>query len=460
VVHTLQGLTSTLFDAQGYIPHGHCYLWKPGLVWLHVLSNTAIALSYFSIPATLMYFIARRKDVPFQWVFVLFGAFIIACGMGHVMDIWTVWHPTYWLSGTVKALTAVVSVYTAIELIPLVPKALALPSPAQLEAANRELEQALADLRQTQAQLIQTEKMSSLGQLVAGVAHEINNPVNFIYGNLTHVSDYITDLLSLLQHYQTEHPTPSPMLDGAIAQTDLEFIQHDLPKTLSSMRLGADRIRQIVLSLRNFSRIDEATMKPTDLHECLDSTLLMLQHRLKARSHHAGIQLERQYGEIPRVPCYPGQISQVFMNILSNALDALEHQAATQDSSVRQGIGTITIETKQPQPDQVQIVIADDGPGISPEAQAHVFDVFFTTKPMGKGTGLGLAISHQIVVEKHGGTLECHSEVGKGTQFLITLNLEPEPSALSAHPPAAPTSSGVGAVEEKALGAASPASQG
>jgi two-component system NtrC family sensor kinase len=444
----MTNMLHTLLNSQGYIPHGHCYLWQPKLVWLHVVSNGAIALAYFSIPALLIYFISQRKDVPFNWIFALFGAFIVACGVGHLMDIWTIWHPTYWLSGVVKALTAIISVFTALELIPLIPQALALPSPAKLEAANRELEQTLRELGQTQSRLIQAEKLSNLGQLVSGIAHEINNPVNFIYGNINHVSSYTQELFNLLALYRQTYPQPVPVLTEAIAQSDLEFIESDLPKTLSSMKIGADRIRQIVLSLRNFSRVDEAEMKPVNIHDGIDSTLMILQHRLKPKSDRPGIQVLREYGTLPQVECYAGQLNQVFMNLLSNAIDALEevletsndHGSCTEDKTPPCTKPFIKIQTQVMQTDrgtgQAEITITDNGAGIPEAVQPRIFETFYTTKPLGKGTGLGLAISHQIITEKHHGTLTCQSTPGQGTTFTIQIPLQQQAACVAATPAA------------------------
>jgi signal transduction histidine kinase len=409
-------------SSTGFIPHGHCYLWKPGLVWLNILSDAAIALAYYSIPVMLVYFVSKRRDVPFNWVFLLFGAFIITCGTGHLLDIWTLWHPIYWVSSTLKAVTAVISLFTAIELFPLLPRILALPSPAQLEASNRELEDTLHRLRQAQSQLVQTEKMSSLGQLVAGVAHEINNPVNFIHGNLSHAERNVQELLHLLNLYQQSYPQPASTIQTAIDATDLDFLSEDLPKIFSSMRVGTDRIRQIVLSLRNFSRTDQAEMKPVNLCEGIDSTLLILQGRLKPKADHPGIVVQKNYGDLPLVECYAGQLNQVFMNLLSNAIDALE-QFDTQRSpeTIQQNPGIIKIDIQKLSERQVCIQISDNGLGITEAAKQKIFNPFFTTKAIGKGTGLGLSISHQIVVEKHGGQLECDSTPGFGTTFSIKI---------------------------------------
>ena len=298
-------------------------------------------------------------------------------------------------------------------------------SEAQLRQKATQLEQALRELQQTQAQLIQVEKMSSLGQLVAGVAHEINNPVNFIYGNLSHVNQDVQDLLNLVKLYQDYYPHPTPEIQASIEAIDLDFIQGDLPKILSSMKVGTDRIRQIVLSLLIFSRADRADMIQVDIHEGLDSTLLILAHRLKAKPNSPAIQVIKEYGNLPMLPCYAGQLNQVFMNILTNAIDAIEEDNKKRSlEDIKNNPSTIQIRTKVNDTNQVMIQIVDNGIGMSEEVKGRLFDLFFTTKPVGSGTGLGMSISYQIVVEKHGGELRCVSAPGQGTAFLIYLPIQ------------------------------------
>ncbi|MBD1823655.1 PAS domain-containing protein [Cyanobacteria bacterium FACHB-DQ100] len=280
----------------------------------------------------------------------------------------------------------------------------------KLRQQTAQLEQALRNLQSSQTQLIQSEKMSSLGQLVAGIAHEINNPVSFIHGNLTYLHDYVTEILTLLNLYQLHHPFPHPAVQRQLQATDFEFIHSDLPNLLNSMEIGTTRIREIVLSLRNFSRLDEADFKAVDLHEGLESTLLILQHRLKPSPQRPEILIVRDYAALPQIECRAGQINQVFMNLLSNAIDALEATAQPR----------ITIRTSVVD-DWVEIAIADNGMGVPEPIQQRIFDPFFTTKPVGKGTGMGMSISYQIIVEKHHGKLYCHSTPGQGAEFVVEL---------------------------------------
>jgi PAS domain S-box-containing protein len=321
------------------------------------------------------------------------------------------------------------------------------------QAQAKQLKLALNQLQATQAKLVQSEKMSSLGQLVAGVAHEINNPVNFIHNNIAYASAYVFDLMGLLRLYQEHCPNPAPTISEQVELINLDFIASDLPKLLGSMQRGTDRIRSIVLSLRNFSRLDEADMKKVDVHEGIESTLLILQHRLKAKGEHPEIQIFKEYSDLPLVECYPGELNQVFMNILINAIEALKPSELGNseyssclvpnpspaitirtstldncelDDSTQNSVALITeherYKTKSSR--SVVIRISDNGPGITESVKARLFDPFFTTKPVGKGTGLGLSISYQIIVEHHHGVLTCTSTPGQGTEFWIEIPIQ------------------------------------
>lgn len=312
-------------------------------------------------------------------------------------------------------------------------------SDLELRVAERtaDLSRTLEELQRTQTHMVQSEKMSALGQMVAGIAHEINNPVNFIYGNINYISRYAHDLLALVAAYQKANPTPDEEIQNLLEDMDLDFIQHDLIKTTKSMHVGASRIREIVISLRNFSRLDESDFKAVCLHEGIDNTLMILNHQLKANSKRPAIQVIRDYAVLPEVECYAGQLNQVFMNLLSNAIDALEI-ACLEDSlsdnyppSLTANLPTPFIQIRTAVIDQqsVAIHIVDNGTGIPEAIQHRLFNPFFTTKPIGKGTGLGLSISYQIVTEKHQGKLYCNSSLGRGTEFVIELPIRrPRPS--------------------------------
>ncbi|MDZ7994343.1 MAG: PAS domain S-box protein [Nostoc sp. EfeVER01] len=291
-----------------------------------------------------------------------------------------------------------------------------------LRQKAEDLECALKELQSTQAHLLQSEKMSSIGQLVAGVAHEINNPTSFIYSNIQPANEYINDLLLLIELYQEHYPNPVKVIQEQIEAIDLEFLMADLPKLLSSMKMGADRIKQIVLSLRNFSRMDEAECKAVDIHLGIDSTLVILEHRLKAQHNRPAIEIIKEYGKLPLVECYAGQLNQVFMNILVNALDALEQRDAKRSiEQMQEAPSTINIFTQLSPHGKVMIRFVDNGVGIPENVLKRLFDPFFTTKPVGIGTGLGLSISYQIVVEKHKGKLTCLSIPEQGTEFQIEI---------------------------------------
>ena len=305
-------------------------------------------------------------------------------------------------------------------------------SETQLRQQAEVLKAALQELRITQTQMIQSEKMSSLGQLVAGIAHEINNPVTFIYGNLDHVQEYVQDLLEFVQTCSGAKSCSSPEVQEKAKAIELEFIQDDLPKALASMMLGTERIRNIVLSLRSFSRMEMAEPTPVDVHAGLDNTLVILGHRLKASSDRPAIQVVRDYGTFPLIEGYAGLLNQVFMNLLVNAIDVLEQKTAQQtELQSCHEPSQITLHTALIDEDWIQITIADNGLGIPQTIQQRIFDPFFTTKPIGKGTGLGLSISYQIVTEKHGGRLLCVSPHGEGTKFMIQLPIHQNLSGAS-----------------------------
>ncbi|MEM1425760.1 MAG: ATP-binding protein, partial [Cyanobacteria bacterium P01_H01_bin.130] len=320
----------------------------------------------------------------------------------------------------------------------------------QAEERAQELACALKNLKATQTHLIQAEKMSGLGQMVAGIAHEVNNPVAFIHGNITYANQYLQDLLKIVDAYGVDYPQPPPAVQAVQQEldVDVEFLRQDFEKLLKSMQIGADRIRQIVLSLKNFARFDRAGMKPMDLHEGIEDSLMILQHRLKATAKTPAVKVERHYANVPTVVCHGGQLNQVFMNILTNAIDSLEEKfsrsptaAAPDDAetaaNAEAGILTITtqvFETGDAVPDlapearrldgpSIRVCIQDNGEGIPAAMQEQLFDPFFTTKPVGQGTGLGLAIAYQIVVEHHQGKIWCDSQEGQGSTFFVEIPL-------------------------------------
>ncbi|MEH2468434.1 ATP-binding protein [Nostoc sp.] len=303
----------------------------------------------------------------------------------------------------------------------------------RVEERTTALQETLNELQLTQTQLIQAEKMSSLGQMIAGIAHEINNPVSFIYGNLHHAYEYTQDLLKLVQIYQQFCPITPPEIQDEIEEIDLDFLIQDITKLFQSMKVGTERIKEIIESLRSFSRLDEAELKQVNVHEGIENTLMILEHRLQARhDKYPEIKVIKKYGQLPNVTCYAGQLNQVFMNILVNAIDALEASAnnsqwsavnpqTTDNQKLTKNNPQIQIKTELIDKKWIAVSIADNGLGINEQVRSKLFDPFFTTKAVGKGTGLGLSISYQIIVEKHKGELRCFSMPGKGAEFVMKI---------------------------------------
>jgi signal transduction histidine kinase len=326
-------------------------------------------------------------------------------------------------------------------------------SQAQLRHQAQQLELALLELQRTQTQLIQTEKMSSLGQLVAGVAHEINNPIGFIYSNVHHAKEYTQGLIRMLDIYRQYCPESIAAIEAESAKLELDYLLEDLPRVLNSMQQGAERVRDIVLSLRNFCRLDEAQMKQVNIHDGINNTIMLLQSQLKAKPGQEAITIHKEYSDLPLVQCYPGQLNQVFMNILLNAIYALgesnKHQNVEKTSQKKSQAGdqkesctntqssisnstrlipAIRIRTELSERKKVIIKISDNGPGMTEDVRKRLFDPFFTTKPVGQGTGLGLSICYEIIVNQHGGELKCFSEPGKGAEFAIEIPLQQSPT--------------------------------
>ncbi|MBD1939014.1 response regulator [Microcoleus sp. FACHB-68] len=291
-----------------------------------------------------------------------------------------------------------------------------------VQKRTAELTETLNELKRTQLQLIQNEKLSTIGQLVAGIAHEINNPVGCITGNLDQARVAVEDALDYIRLFQAKFPNPGPEIEQKAEEIDLEYVLEDLPKMFLSMKAGIQRICDISTSLRTFSRADVDFKISVNIHEGLDSTLMILQHRLKAQAQHPAIQIIKNYGELPKIECYLGQLNQVFMNILANAIDALEEASRGRSyEALKTNPNVIAVTTEMKDEQQIVIRIADNGMGMTEEVKQRIFDPLFTTKPVGKGTGLGLAIVHQIIVQKHGGTIDVNSEQGKGTEFIMKI---------------------------------------
>lgn len=358
----------------------------------------------------------EAKRIPRNWN-ILYSLMIMFLG-GYSFAAWLIWNQqSTWITlltgivffgGAFFVLFSVTTYHQTLSQL--------ISSQRLCEDAKQRAEESLERLQQVPS-LIQTEKMAGLGQMVAGVAHEINNPVNFIHANIKPAQAYIEDLIHIIDLYQTTFPDPPEQIQTALYEADYAFLKQDLPKLLSSMRNGSQRISEIVRSLKTFSRMDESALKEVNLHDGLDSTITILEHRLKATAKRPPIELVRSYGDVPPILCFAGELNQVFMNILSNAVDALEE--AIHQHNLRQP--QIEIKTRVHQ-NSVRIHIADNGWGIPSSIQSKLFDPFFTTKAVGKGTGLGLSISYQIVTKKHGGNLRCYSQPGQ-TEFVIELPL-------------------------------------
>ena len=429
-------------------PHGYCLSWQPHLLWLHAVSDLVTAVAYFTIPAMLLLLVRRRQDLQFSWMFVLFGVFILACGGTHVMNLWTLWRPDYLAAGVLKAITALASVGTAAMLIPLLPKAVALPGPAQWEAVhqslrreigerkeaedevlrlNRELElrvqelhAQIADRKRLEGQLVQSEKLASLGQLTAGVAHEINNPMGYVFSNFGTLEDYFGKLMAMLAAYEEAEGTlaasgEAARLESLRAELELDYLKEDIPELMEQSMQGIARVRQIVLDLKDFSRANTAEpWQRSSLHHGIDSTLNIIASEIRYSAD-----VVKHYGELPDIECQPSHLNQVIMNLLVNAAHAIGPQR-----------GTITIRTGH-QAGQVWLEVADTGAGIAPDILPRIFDPFFTTKPVGKGTGLGLSIAYGVV-QRHHGSIEARSEPGHGTCFRIVLPVrQPHAQALA-----------------------------
>ncbi len=472
-----------------YLPHGHCYLWQTPLVSLHVASDSLIALAYFSIPTLLLYFVFSRQNVPFQKIFILFGTFIILCGVGHLLDIWTLWYPHYWVTGIEQALTALVSCYTAASMVTLIPQFLTLKSPEELEKINQKLhaeiqlrlqmeealrwanetlekrvqertleleminqtlaseiesrqliETALREsegkerekaqnlhdtlqkLKHTQSQLVQAGKMAALGKMVAVIAHEINNPITFIYGNIQYVREYSEDLLELIHEYRQCYPQDEEKIARKIELIDLDFIQKDLLKMLDSMGAGANRIKNIVLCLRNFSHLDQSDLKMIDLNENIHNLLDLIASRFCQNGK--SIEVVSQLGDLPKIECYPRQLNQAILSLLENGIDGImERWDKEAEFCGKVAIATTVVPKTEVQETRVTITISDNGIGIPEPIMSQIFDPFFTTKPVGRGTGLGLANTYQIIVQQHQGKLHCHSIPQVETVFTLELPL-------------------------------------
>jgi signal transduction histidine kinase len=403
-----------------YIPP-YCGNWNFSGILANGLSQVTIAGAYLAIASAIAYFLIKDQNIQYRWMLWLFSGFFISAGIGHLLEIWAIQHPIAEISTVTNIVTAVIAPIAAVMLIKILPEALKLPNLEQqkanikiLEAALVKLQKTKTELQQAQQHLVLSEKMSALGQMMASIAHEINNPINFINGNIQYFRQYVLDTFQLVALYE-QHCPPIAEIQDFQNQIEWDFLKEDWLDTLSSTQKGVDCIIALVQSLRNFSRVDETVSKAVDIHEGIDSTLVILSSKIKSKSgNRPTIAVKKHYGELPLIDCYPSQLNQVFMNILANAADAFDSCVLTEPA--------IFIDTWLER-DRAWISIKDNGSGIPEDAQKHIFEPFFTTKPVGKGTGLGLAISQQIV-EKHKGDIHCVSGVGKGTEFIIGIPIK------------------------------------
>lgn len=386
----------SILSTDEFMPHGHCYLWRAGVVWLHVLSNGAIFLAYVSISSTLVYFVARRKDLPFDWMFMMFGAFVVLCGIGHLIDLVTLWKPVYWLSGVERGVTAAVSLTTAVILVPLVPKAMQLPSPAQLREANQklqeeiaerklaetELAEALSQLQEKQQILVRTEKLAAVGQLAASIGHELRNPLSAINNAVSYVAKKVTTVA---------HPT----------------LDHRVPVFLEIMRREVEASTKIISSLLDYARERPPSLQPCVLSLLVDEAIEVVNRgRMKVENR------------VPKALPIPNldrdQFRQVLVNLIQNAVDATLQERTSKGLTSSPSVvvsGEFAVKAWH-------VRVVDRGCGIPTDALPKVFEPLFTSKV--KGTGLGLAIVKNIV-KAHGGEISVESQVGEGTTVTVTL---------------------------------------
>ena len=400
-----------LFSNEGFMPHGHCYLWTPELLWLNVISDSVIALAYLSIPVTLIYLVAKREDLPFNWIFAAFGVFILACGASHVLEIWTIWNPAYWLAGFIKALTAVASIVTAVLLIKLVPAALRIPSQRQLamvndelRAANSELQQANRHLAQTHEQLLQSEKMAALGGLVAGVAHEINTPVGIV---VTSASVLTRDTKILRLAYQ-----------NGLSEEELEDYLSTAEQSALLIETNATRAADLIQSFKQVA-VDQTAgeQRQINLRDYLGETLTSLTPSLKQ----AATMVQVSGADDLVVTTYPGALAQILTNLVLNSLiHGFDNRAAGQIH--------INVAARN---DHIVLSYADNGKGIPPELRSKVFEPFFTTRRDQGGSGLGLHILYNLVTRTLGGSVRIDAAADGGALFVIEFpNLAAQPMLL------------------------------